>query len=105
MADDRPAIDPVAAIAELQRRLDDLESTTAARIGRKSTGDMEITFRTTPKPHTLFLRGQTLLRADYPALWQWVQENDAVFEDAFGDRKSTRLNSSHVKISYAVFCL
>src|SRR5436309_12605382 len=24
---------------------------------------------------------------------------------AFGDRKSTRLNSSHVKISYAVFCL
>src|SRR5690606_40061228 len=24
---------------------------------------------------------------------------------AFQDRKSTRLNSSHVKISYAVFCL
>src|SRR5690606_41025017 len=24
---------------------------------------------------------------------------------AFPDRKSTRLNSSHVKISYAVFCL
>src|SRR5690606_41777899 len=24
---------------------------------------------------------------------------------AMGDRKSTRLNSSHVKISYAVFCL
>src|SRR5690606_41740348 len=24
---------------------------------------------------------------------------------AVGDRKSTRLNSSHVKISYAVFCL
>src|SRR5690554_7755633 len=26
-------------------------------------------------------------------------------KDAFGDRKSTRLNSSHVRISYAVFCL
>src|SRR5690606_40176578 len=26
-------------------------------------------------------------------------------EDTLGDRKSTRLNSSHVKISYAVFCL
>src|SRR5690606_41485005 len=26
-------------------------------------------------------------------------------DSAFGDRKSTRLNSSHVKISYAVFCL
>src|SRR5690606_41073518 len=25
--------------------------------------------------------------------------------DDLGDRKSTRLNSSHVKISYAVFCL
>src|SRR3989442_10557071 len=25
--------------------------------------------------------------------------------DAQGDRKSTRLNSSHVRISYAVFCL
>lgn len=84
MADDRPAVDPVQAIADLQRRIDDLESTTAARLGRKSTGDMEITFRTTPKEHTLFLRGQTLKRADYPNLWQWVQENDAVFENAFG---------------------
>src|SRR5690606_40401442 len=26
-------------------------------------------------------------------------------DDRSGDRKSTRLNSSHVKISYAVFCL
>src|SRR5690606_42059487 len=25
--------------------------------------------------------------------------------DIYADRKSTRLNSSHVKISYAVFCL
>src|SRR3989442_9005888 len=25
--------------------------------------------------------------------------------ERFGDRKSTRLNSSHVRISYAVFCL
>src|SRR5690606_40397413 len=28
-----------------------------------------------------------------------------LFKDVFVDRKSTRLNSSHVKISYAVFCL
>src|SRR5215469_171422 len=29
-----------------------------------------------------------------------------IFLDAYmGDRKSTRLNSSHVEISYAVFCL
>src|SRR5699024_11979660 len=29
----------------------------------------------------------------------------AVFGDIAADRKSTRLNSSHVSISYAVFCL
>src|SRR5438874_5804078 len=29
----------------------------------------------------------------------------AVASDLGGDRKSTRLNSSHVEISYAVFCL
>src|SRR5690606_9071631 len=37
-----------------------------------------------------------------------VQPGGAVLEHANGtteDRKSTRLNSSHVKISYAVFCL
>src|SRR5690242_21379587 len=35
-----------------------------------------------------------------------AQGNDAVGLDADGrDRKSTRLNSSHMSISYAVFCL
>src|SRR5205809_5643784 len=37
-----------------------------------------------------------------------VREPDLVREgsdDRFGDRKSTRLNSSHGYISYAVFCL
>src|SRR5690606_21670132 len=29
----------------------------------------------------------------------------AMIDDVLADRKSTRLNSSHVKISYAVFCL
>src|SRR5690606_42092347 len=31
--------------------------------------------------------------------------NDDLVQPGTGDRKSTRLNSSHVKISYAVFCL
>src|SRR5690606_39884948 len=42
----------------------------------------------------------------------WFNDNNYMtflwgFAFAFGagDRKSTRLNSSHVKISYAVFCL
>src|SRR6266498_529931 len=33
-----------------------------------------------------------------------AQDRDSRTENA-GDRKSTRLNSSHVRISYAVFCL
>src|SRR3712207_8989773 len=38
-----------------------------------------------------------------PVLW----DLDARFRmmDEFSDRKSTRLNSSHANISYAVFCL
>src|SRR5438874_5240564 len=37
--------------------------------------------------------------------WQRRQENPAERVAQRGDRKSTRLNSSHVEISYAVFCL
>src|SRR5690349_23618771 len=34
-----------------------------------------------------------------------LQHQHAVVRLVAGDRKSTRLNSSHVEISYAVFCL
>src|SRR3712207_8709950 len=34
-----------------------------------------------------------------------IRVPDATFESARLDRKSTRLNSSHANISYAVFCL
>src|SRR5690606_41280726 len=38
---------------------------------------------------------------------RWLQARPAVYSATVTreDRKSTRLNSSHVKISYAVFCL
>src|SRR5205807_8970173 len=40
----------------------------------------------------------------YPrALWHELLRR--VFGDELADRKSTRLNSSHLVISYAVFCL
>src|SRR5690606_39990878 len=38
---------------------------------------------------------------DREVLGRWLDQ----FSSSMGDRKSTRLNSSHVKISYAVFCL
>src|SRR3712207_786556 len=34
-----------------------------------------------------------------------AMKDTAVYKDALKDRKSTRLNSSHANISYAVFCL
>src|SRR5690242_21203521 len=43
-------------------------------------------------PYFLELKGQVLLEGGKP-------------KEALADRKSTRLNSSHMSISYAVFCL
>src|SRR5690606_40890445 len=37
-------------------------------------------------------------------IWMSVLFNKGIIKYMFQDRKSTRLNSSHVKISYAVFC-
>src|SRR2546430_4385538 len=50
------------------------------------------------------------LEQDIAAVWEEVLfiKNPGVndnFFDLGGDRKSTRLNSSHSQISYAVFCL
>src|SRR5690606_39404909 len=44
---------------------------------------------------------------EYAAAWlnRALYEESAEQDPAGADRKSTRLNSSHVKISYAVFCL
>src|SRR5699024_11943278 len=48
--------------------------------------------------------------AQVVAVWlhiggQWTEDGGRVGVDVREDRKSTRLNSSHVSITYAVFCL
>src|SRR5207245_10840119 len=57
-------------------------------------------------PRTTFLRPLRLLLAESSRfaveIFREVGENDL---SRFEDRKSTRLNSSHGSISYAVFCL
>src|SRR5437870_9205908 len=59
--------------------------------------------RSTLFPYTtLFRSDQHQLRRQAAAL---IEEGDLAREGACLDRKSTRLNSSHVAISYAVFCL
>src|SRR5256885_7202197 len=58
--------------------------------------------RSTLFPYTTLFRSSTPhpgLRFRFYSL-----EQDANFVN-YGDRKSTRLNSSHLVISYAVFCL
>src|SRR5690625_2753167 len=41
-----------------------------------------------------------------PGCFKRVESRNPIIQmDLFSDRKSTRLNSSHVAISYAVFCL
>src|SRR5690625_6830433 len=49
------------------------------------------------------LRSQVGVVFQYPE--HQLFEETIAKDIAFGDRKSTRLNSSHVAISYAVFCL
>src|SRR5205085_4426698 len=61
-----------------------------------------------PPPRSTLFPYTTLFRSD---LWNFMLELGAIefscpiFEQHSRDRKSTRLNSSHSQISYAVFCL
>src|SRR5436309_9416640 len=58
--------------------------------------------RSTLFPYTTLFRSSVILCA---ANGTFSSSFSAAYFSASGDRKSTRLNSSHVKISYAVFCL
>src|SRR3712207_293071 len=48
--------------------------------------------------HARIVREKALLR-------RLIEASTSIVQAAFEDRKSTRLNSSHANISYAVFCL
>src|SRR5271167_5101827 len=55
--------------------------------------------RSTLFPYTTLFRSSTAIRRCSERLSGWSLSGPVL------DRKSTRLNSSHVSISYAVFCL
>src|SRR5436190_6422493 len=59
--------------------------------------------RSTLFPYTTLFRSRHDLGRDelVRRIWQWKDQ----YEARIRDRKSTRLNSSHTVISYAVFCL
>src|SRR5947208_13557458 len=64
-----------------------------------------------PPPRSTLFPYTTLFRSPRPARARRGKERGALLaaagsdESGSGDRKSTRLNSSHQIISYAVFCL
>src|SRR5690606_20993803 len=55
-------------------------------------------------PQVLVNAFDLLIEREDPLFLRFVRDRVEVVKGAL-DRKSTRLNSSHVKISYAVFCL
>src|SRR5690606_39311004 len=55
--------------------------------------------------HVGFPRPERLFPQRFPAAQDAARAADVVGNRGEEDRKSTRLNSSHVKTSYAVFCL
>src|SRR5687768_18029308 len=65
--------------------------------------------RSTLFPYTTLFRSLVLLGDDYDGghkAWvRWPDGRDDIVPGSKVDRKSTRLNSSHGYISYAVFCL
>src|SRR5438132_6003232 len=63
--------------------------------------------RSTLFPYTTLFRSPAFSQAMQPCLLVWgrIENGQPVLEPSFQDRKSTRRNSSHTVISYAVFCL
>src|SRR3989442_10922652 len=62
--------------------------------------------RSTLFPYTTLFRSEHTFSGRRDGRWYRVKGRYPIHADVNGsDRKSTRLNSSHVRISYAVFCL
>src|SRR5690606_40808462 len=81
--------------------------TTLFRSRTGATSERRVRDRRGPGRHPRRgLAAGPFLRPDRPRLDPALAQHALPREcDPLSDRKSTRLNSSHVKISYAVFCL
>src|SRR5256885_3262424 len=80
--------------------------TTRVRFAPSPTGYLHVGGARTALFNWLYARhegGKFLLRIEDTDKERSSEEHTRVILD--GDRKSTRLNSSHLVISYAVFCL
>src|SRR5690606_39846911 len=68
-------------------------------------GGEEIERGVASEPRGYYLVDAVLTEMGADGLPRVVVRADSIEQQLAEDRKSTRLNSSHVKISYAVFCL
>ncbi len=86
---DRLAESDTERISRLEKELSDLRSTLLARASSMPTGTVMVTYAAIAPLDTLLLQGQTLLRADYAALWAWATNHGAVTQEAFGPGNGT----------------
>src|SRR5690606_40072550 len=84
-------------LLELLETIPDLEAfvLNTGRIGGEGEGSKKVTI-----PDS-----SAIVQGIVEGTIEWETDPDFGYQVATSDRKSTRLNSSHVKISYAVFCL
>src|SRR5260221_9829332 len=61
--------------------------------------------RSTLFPYTTLFRSDFATAGESGGSQHGIQQFAGLADEGFADRKSTRLNSSHTVISYAVFCL
>src|SRR5699024_11521124 len=100
---------PYAGIADALRDIEGID----VGSGVDKNGNINITMRGLPAEYTLILingRRQSDIGNIGPnnfgnSQFMYMPPLDTIERIEVIDRKSTRLNSSHVSISYAVFCL
>src|SRR5262245_63071029 len=75
----------------------------------RRSSDLAFTSSESPSTFACSVDGGAFASCTSPATFNGLSEATHTFAvratDQAGDRKSTRLNSSHLGISYAVFCL
>src|SRR5690349_23534941 len=88
------------------RRSSDLKRMSEDKIARMAGNPERESFPAKPTEMTSLREIKAKLDMLNGLLVAVTEQNAALRETVMGvDRKSTRLNSSHVEISYAVFCL
>src|SRR5690625_5547030 len=91
------------ALAEAEREEDEEELVDTEALGLEEGEARDIVIDNQLFTAVLSTRGATLRSFELKDHCNFDQESEYSFRSK--DRKSTRLNSSHVAISYAVFCL